>query len=482
MLFNSLIFLIFLPIVFFGYWFVFKNLRVQNFFIVIASYFFYGWWDWRFLILILLTTFTCFTSGILLSRQRSAAARRWICGINIGFNLGLLCFFKYFNFFSENLRILFTQFGYQLDWFTLDVLLPVGISFYTFQAISYPIDVYRGQVKPTKDFIAFTGFISFFPQLVAGPIERSTQLLPQFLKKRTFNYYDAVDGMRQILWGMFKKVVIADNCAFLANKVFENYGNCGSLELIIGACAFSFQIYGDFSGYSDIAVGVAKLFGIRLNMNFHYPYFSRNIAEFWRRWHISLNTWFRDYVYIPLGGGRDGVYKKVRNVFIVFALSGLWHGANWTFIVWGIYCWLLFLPLILFAKNYRYKNIVASNRSLPSFKEIGMMLSNFCLVTIGWIIFRSENLEDGFRYIGRCFSTIGDNYDFTLEKNEFVLAYTALMILVMLVMEWTARKRLFALQVIEGKPLLVRWGTYFAICFFILIFTGQMADFIYFQF
>lgn len=481
MLFNSFEFLIYLPLVFIGYWFIFKRLQIQNIFIVAASYFFYGWWDWRFLLLILFTTLACYCSGVLIGISKQRLRRRWICGINIGINIAILCFFKYFNFFSENLKILFQQFGYQLDWFTLDVLLPVGISFYTFQAISYPIDVYRKKIQPTKNVIAFTAFISFFPQLVAGPIERSTQLLPQFLRKREFDYYTAVQGMRQILWGFFKKIVIADNCAFLANKIFENYQNCNAPILWLGAFLFTFQIYGDFSGYSDIAIGTAKLFGIHLSRNFHFPYFSRDIAEFWRRWHISLNTWFRDYIYIPLGGSRCSKIKIIRNTLIIFLLSGLWHGANWTFIIWGVYHAFLFLPLILLGKNRSNLQFTDNKNILPPIKEITSMIITFLLVVIGWIIFRAENIRDALTYITRCFYA-NDSENSIFAGSNLIIASTLIMILVMQVFDWSQRNKYFGLQIVEKKPLAIRWGTYIMIVFFILIFAGRQEEFIYFQF
>ena len=336
MLFNSFEFLVFLPLVFSGYWFLFKPLRMQNLFIVICSYIFYGWWDWRFLLLIAFTTFCSYASGILLERLEGRRKfQRYVCAANIILNLSILGIFKYYNFFADNMKELLQLFGITPHWTTLDILLPVGISFYTFQALSYTIDVYRRQLRPTHDIVAFFAFISFFPQLVAGPIERATNLLPQFLKPRTFDYGKAVDGMQQILWGLFKKMVVADNCSRLADAIFNNYQHMGSWQLFLGAVFFTFQIYGDFSGYSDIAIGTARLFGINLMKNFNMPYIARDIAEFWRRWHISLTTWFRDYLYIPLGGSREGRWKSIRNTFIIFLVSGFWHGSNWTFIVWG---------------------------------------------------------------------------------------------------------------------------------------------------
>ncbi|MDN3644276.1 MBOAT family O-acyltransferase, partial [Lutimonas halocynthiae] len=336
MLFNSLDFAIFLPIVFVLYWFVTnKNLKLQNLLIVVASYVFYGWWDWRFLSLILFSTLVDYTVGRKLRDENNGSRRLLLLWTSIIVNLGFLGFFKYYNFFLDNFIEAFSFFGYVFKAGSLQIILPVGISFYTFQTLSYTIDVYKKKLEPTKDFIAFAAFVSFFPQLVAGPIERATNLLPQFYKKRTFDSNKAIDGLKQILWGLFKKVVIADNAAQFANEIFNNSGDYSGSTLFLGALFFAFQIYGDFSGYSDIAIGTSRLFGFNLMKNFAFPYFSRDIAEFWRRWHISLSTWFRDYLYIPLGGSRGGLSMKIRNTFIIFIVSGFWHGANWTFIVWG---------------------------------------------------------------------------------------------------------------------------------------------------
>lgn len=363
---------------------MFKPLKWQNFFIVAVSYVFYGWWDWRFLVLIAITSFCSYASGLLLERFEGRRDRqKWVSASNIVLNLLILCAFKYYNFFGENLAALLGNFGIRLDWVTADILLPVGVSFYTFQALSYTIDVYQHKIKPTHDMVAFFAFISFFPQLVAGPIERATNLLPQFLSSRTFNYEKAVDGMRQILWGLFKKMVVADNCATAVNLIFNEYQSLDGFNLFLGAIFFTFQIYGDFSGYSDIAIGTARLFGINLMRNFNFPYFSRDIAEFWRRWYISLTTWFRDYIYIPLGGSRCGKWKAARNTLIIFLVSGFWHGANWTFVCWGAFHALLFLPLLLLGKNRKYTGMVAERKLLPNVKETCQMLLTFLLVVIG---------------------------------------------------------------------------------------------------
>src|SRR5690554_2973016 len=352
MLFNSFDFALFLPIVFILYWFVAnKNIRMQNLLIVVASYVFYGWWDWRFLSLILFSTLVDYLVGVRLGTEDNQAKRKVLLWTSILVNLGFLGFFKYYNFFLDNFIASFSFFGHEISANSLNIILPVGISFYTFQTLSYTIDVYKRKLEPTTDFIAFTAFVSFFPQLVAGPIERATNLLPQFYTKRRFEYAKAVDGMRQILWGLFKKIVIADNSAQIANEIFNNFSDYSGRTLFLGALFFTFQIYGDFSGYSDIAIGTSRLFGFNLKQNFAFPYFSRDIAEFWRRWHISLSTWFRDYLYIPLGGSRGGLWMKIRNTFIIFIVSGFWHGANWTFIVWGALNAIYFLPLLLDRKS-----------------------------------------------------------------------------------------------------------------------------------
>ncbi len=482
MLFNSIQFAIFLPIVFLLYWFVFDRfisksehqLRLQNAFVVVASYVFYGWWDWRFLLLIAFTSFCSWGSGLLIGKAESnKKAKTWMW-LNIILNLGILATFKYYDFFVTEFGQLF---HISTDGLLLKVILPVGISFYTFQALSYSIDVYRGKIEPTTDIIAFFAFISFFPQLVAGPIERATNLLPQFLKKREFDYDTAVDGMRQILWGLFKKIVVADNCAVYVDQVFSNYTNESGSTLLLAAIFFTFQIYGDFSGYSDIAIGTAKLFGIKLMRNFNVPYFSRDIAEFWRRWHISLTTWFRDYVYIPLGGSRVSKAKVIRNTFIIFLVSGLWHGANWTFIVWGAYHALLFLPLILTGKNRKYTNQVAEGRILPTLKELGQMLLTFFLSVFGWVIFRSENIEQAWEYVCRvCNESV-----FTIPEAKENSALF-INIIVLMVVEWLQRGKPHVLDISSIKKGYLRWMVYFGLLFFLFAFGGNATNFIYFQF
>ena len=398
MLFNSIEYVIFLPLFFIGYWFIFKRLKLQNIFVVISSYIFYGWWDWRFLILIAFTTLCSYASGILIERQERRLIQRCICAANITLNLLVLCIFKYFNFFSENFVSLFETFGIKLDWVTLDILLPVGISFYTFQALSYTIDIYQHKMKPTHDMVAFFAFISFFPQLVAGPIERATNLLPQFLKVRTFDYGQAVEGMQQILYGLFKKMVIADNCSRLVDIVFSNYQQLGSIQLFLGAVFFTFQIYCDFSGYSDMAIGLGKMFGFHINENFNYPYIATSIKDFWRRWHISLSTWFKEYLYIPLGVNRRGIFRTVVNKMIVFVCTGVWHGASFNFLFWGIYH-----GFFLMLEEY-----------IPFIGKKGGKLNSFfqhvyalLVVCVGFVFFRADTMKQGCFWIREMFTDFG---------------------------------------------------------------------------
>ena len=478
MLFNSIDFGLFLPIVFVLYWVVANcNLKLQNVLIVLASYFFYGWWDPRFLSLILFSTSVDYMVGIGLLKQENLTKRKILLWISIFVNLGFLGFFKYYNFFLDNFTTAFSFFGMPIKVGMLNIILPVGISFYTFQTLSYSIDVYRRKLEPTKDFVAFAAFVSFFPQLVAGPIERATHLLPQFYKKRKFDYTLAVDGLRQILWGLFKKIVIADNCAEYANLIFNNSESHSGSTLVLGALFFTFQIYGDFSGYSDIAIGTSRLFGFDLMRNFAFPYFSRDIAEFWRRWHISLSTWFRDYLYIPLGGSQGGMNMKIRNTFIIFIVSGFWHGANWTFIVWGFLNAMYFLPLLLANKNRHNLEVVAMGKLLPSVKDFFAILTTFSLTVFAWIFFRADTITHAFSYIRGVFST-------SLLSVPTILPFSLFGLLVFFIaVEWLGRGEQYAIHALGSRskrPL--RWGLYYLIIVLIFFFMGREQEFIYFQF
>ena len=478
MFFNSIDFAIFLPVIFILYWLVAnKNLKLQNFLIVVASYIFYGWWDWRFLSLIIFSTVIDYLIGISLSKQENQNKRKVLLWSSILVNLGFLGFFKYYNFFVDNFITAFSFFGTEINANSLNIILPVGISFYTFQTLSYTIDVYKRKLEPTNDFIAFSAFVSFFPQLVAGPIERATNLLPQFYSKRHFDYPKAVDGMRQILWGLFKKIVIADNCAQYANIIFNNSSEYSGSTLVLGAIFFTFQIYGDFSGYSDIAIGTSRLFGFNLKQNFAFPYFSRDIAEFWRRWHISLSTWFRDYLYIPLGGSRGGTWMKVRNTFAIFIVSGFWHGANWTFIVWGALNAIYFLPLLITNNNRNNLETVAQGKLFPSIKELSFMLLTFGLTVFSWIFFRANNIGHAISYISEIFSSSLFTIPEVRPRNLILL------IMVFVFIEWLGREGQYAIANLGLKwksPL--RYAMYYAIIVAIFWFGGKEQQFIYFQF
>ncbi|WP_179006878.1 MBOAT family O-acyltransferase [Winogradskyella forsetii] len=482
MLFNSIDFAVFLPVVFILYWFFCqKNLKLQNLLIVLASYVFYGWWDWRFLSLIIFSTIVDYSIGVALSKGGSHKKRKLLLWVSILVNLGFLGFFKYYNFFLDNLITAFTFFGTELQASSLKIILPVGISFYTFQTLSYTIDVYREKLTPTKNFIAFSAFVSFFPQLVAGPIERATNLLPQFYTKRKFEYSKAVDGLRQILWGMFKKVVIADNCAEFANEFFNNHTEYGGSGLLLGALFFTFQIYGDFSGYSDIAIGTSRLFGFDLKQNFAFPYFSRDIAEFWRRWHISLSTWFRDYLYIPLGGSKGGTAMKVRNTFIIFIVSGFWHGSNWTFIVWGALNAIYFLPLLLAKKNRSNIGAVAEGQFLPSLKDMVNIASTFLLTVLAWVFFRADSVNHAIEYLIGIFS----KSLFAIPEFENRTHAIEVLILIgfLMLIEWLGRESQYGLEKLGlNWNRNLRMAFYLGIVCLIFLFIGKEQEFIYFQF
>ena len=479
MLFNSIEFAIFLPIVFLLYWFTTKgNFKLQNILLLVSSYFFYGCWDWRFLFLLIFSTLLDYITGIKMYNSTSQNHKKCWFWLSICINLGFLGVFKYYNFFAESFADGLTQMGFRANPWTLNVILPVGISFYTFHGLSYVIDIYNNRVKPERDFINYSVFVCFFPLLVAGPIERATHLLPQLLKKRVFDSDRTVDGLRQILWGLFKKIVIADNCATYVNQIFSNYHSQNGSTLLIGAIFFAFQIYGDFSGYSDIAIGMARLFGIELLRNFAYPYFSRDIAEFWRRWHISLTTWFRDYLYIPLGGSRGGKWKNVRNTLIIFLVSGFWHGANWTFLAWGAFHALFFLPLILFQPKRKNTNPVAEGKMLPSLKELFQMISTFLLVVIGWIFFRSGSIGQAVDYFGRMF----DRSLMEMPVYSVGMSKTIFGIVILMLVEWFQRNKKHGLEIAFIHSHFIKWSVYYVIIAIILEYGANSQSFIYFQF
>ncbi|VBB44610.1 Membrane bound O-acyl transferase MBOAT family protein [uncultured Paludibacter sp.] len=479
MLFNSIQFAVFFPVVFLLYWFATgKKYKIQNILLLISSYYFYGCWNWHFLFLLIFSTGLDYFTGLMMADASNKRKKQIWFWLSVCVNLGFLGVFKYYNFFIDSFADLLATFGLKAHFSTLQVILPVGISFYTFHGLSYVIDIYNNRIKPERNFINYSVFVCFFPLLVAGPIERATHLLPQITKDRVFDYTKAVDGLRQILWGLFKKIVIADNCAIIVNNVFDNYKHQSASNLLLGALLFAFQIYGDFSGYSDIALGTARLLGIELLRNFGFPYFSRDIAEFWRRWHISLTTWFRDYLYIPLGGSRGTKWMSIRNTFVIFLVSGFWHGANWTFITWGAFHAILFMPLLIFGRNRLHTNSVAEGKLFPTFKELAQMIVTFVFVLIGWIFFRAPSLSVASHYIFSLFSLSL----FTLPT--YKLTILGFFIAIFLAVEWIQREKKHGLAQIESlvKYHSIRWAFYVLIILSIIQFGGKSETFIYFQF
>jgi D-alanyl-lipoteichoic acid acyltransferase DltB (MBOAT superfamily) len=477
MVFNSFEFLFFLAIVLGLYWGPLRrSVWGQNLMLLIVSYVFYGWWDWRFLSLLFINSMIDYFSALALQWAKSPAARRFIILISLVSNLGMLGFFKYYNFFADSLVRAFDTVGFHMDLFTLQVILPVGISFYTFQTLSYTLDVYFRKMNAVKDPVVFLAYVSFFPQLVAGPIERAIDLLPQFLVPRTVTWPSVQDGCRLALWGLFKKIVIADGVAAHVDYVFLNCRELDGVSLLIGAFFFSIQIYCDFSGYTDVGIGVAKLMGFELSRNFAYPYFSRNIAEFWRRWHMTLSTWFRDYLYIPLGGSRVSRQRTIINIVITFTLCGFWHGANWTFLVWGFLNGLMFIPLILLNRHQSHKEIVAVDRFFPTWSELAAILGTQSFVLLSWVFFRATSLSHAAAYLACGFSHPWLDLDYSRYTTGLLLCVG------LLTFEWFQRRRRFALD-FESSPLLVRYAAYAGIITMMVELSDHAAvPFIYFQF
>ncbi|KYG77038.1 D-alanyl-lipoteichoic acid acyltransferase DltB (MBOAT superfamily) [Roseivirga ehrenbergii] len=473
MLFNSVEYLIFLPVVFSIYWLLAKRERLQNLFLLFSSYIFYGWWDWRFLGLIIFSSIVDYVIALEIERTDNISLRKSLVLLSIFTNIGILGVFKYYNFFIDSLSAVI---GFNND-LTLSIILPVGISFYTFQTLSYTIDVSRGRLMAERNLVTFFTYVSFFPQLVAGPIERAVNLLPQFKVKRKFEYSLAVDGCRQILWGFFKKMVIADNCAIFVNQIFSGYDSFNGSTLALGAVLFAFQIYGDFSGYSDIAIGTSKLFGIELMKNFNFPYFSRDIPEFWRRWHISLSSWFRDYLYIPLGGSKGRSVFKIRNVILIFVISGIWHGANWTFVFWGFFNAIFFIPFILLNRNRENMDrLVGVGDFWRLVKDWSSMGLTFGFTCIAWVFFRSSSISDAFDYISRIFSTS------FFEKPDIIPLVVLILIMFLLIVEWFQRREEYGFRMQFMRKEL-RWLTYFFVIMLILVFgVFEKTEFIYFAF
>lgn len=484
MLFNSVNFAIFFPIVFFIYWVVLKkNLKWQNIFLMLASYVFYACWDWRFVFLLAFSTFLDFICGLKIFDATTHQKKKLWLLICTLVNIGFLGFFKYYNFFIDSFQEFLQLFGLTPHLHTLQIILPVGISFYTFHGLSYVLDIYYGRIKPTRNIVDYSLFVSFFPLLVAGPIERATHLLPQVERPRTFSYSKAKDGVKQILWGLFKKVVIADGTAEFVDLAFDNTSDYSGWVLLVGAILFAFQIYGDFSGYTDIALGVARLLGFELLQNFKFPYFSRDIAEFWRRWHISLSSWFKDYLYIPLGGSKKGLPTTIRNTFIIFLVSGFWHGANWTFLAWGGLHALYMMPLVIWRKNRQHIAVVAQGKCLPSFVDMGQMLLTFTLVVLAWVFFRAESMHHAFFYLSRIPESFFATSPLIVPSIKIKMIVYALMVCFMLLIEWKGREDRHALENLGNNwSRFFRLTFYYLIVIFLFLFAGGGQNFIYFQF
>ena len=481
MLFNSIHFIFFLPIIFLGYWLLNKKeLRLQNAFLLVASYYFYSCWDWRFVFLLAFSTLLDYYSGIVIHNSSAQKAKKTWLFISIFINLGFLAYFKYYNFFINSFAELLQSFGFNPNFALLNIVLPVGISFYTFHGLSYVIDIYYDRIKPTTNWINYFLFVSFFPLLVAGPIERATHLLPQIERRRNFSYSQSIDGLKQILWGFFKKIVIADNCAQYADMIFNDSHSYSGSTLVLGALFFAFQIYGDFSGYSDIALGTARLFGFELLKNFNFPYFSRDIAEFWRRWHISLSSWFKDYLYIPLGGSKGGNWMKVRNTFIIFIVSGFWHGANWTFIVWGALNAFFIIPSIILKSNRNNLDIVAKGKLLPTVKEFFQIILTFGLTCFAWIFFRADSIHSAVSFIGDIFSRSLFKFPQLPKASLLIL----LLVGFFMIIEWLGREQNYAIEKLFSRfPSFGKWLIYSVLLFLIgLYMQTNETSFIYFQF
>jgi alginate O-acetyltransferase complex protein AlgI len=479
MTFTTLTFLIFLVIVFALYWGL-RNRIAQNLLLVIASYCFYAWWDWRFCWLMLASSLLDYFAGLALDKSERQKRRRVILAIAMVGNLGMLGYFKYFNFFAENLSASAAALGWRLDMPTLRIVLPVGISFYTFQTMSYSIDIYRREARATRNLIDYLAYVSFFPQLVAGPIERGRNLLPQFAHARQFDYAKATDGLRQMLWGFLKKMIVADNLAPVVDKAFANPGFYGGAELLAATIFFAVQIYCDFSAYSDIASGTARLFGFGLMRNFSTPYFSESPREFWRRWHISLSTWFRDYVYLPLGGGRVTRTRKAFNVMTTFILSGFWHGATWNFVAWGALHGTAVLPQMLSTASTR------DTRTAHPAVRAAKILGVFILVCIGWVFFRAATLSDALlvlRKIAPAPFQLHHWFTMYFFADESPMGHSVVLAVILLfIVEWVQRERRHPLE-IQTWPTLGRWALYFGATALLLFFgTYSSSPFIYFQF
>ena len=464
MLFNSIDFAIFLPLVFGAFWLLPNRSDWQNGTLLLASLVFYGWWDYRFLSLILFSTIVDFTIGQQIQRTNAQGKRKMLLGISLFTNLGLLGFFKYFNFFQNSFIQAFTFFGHDLEGFSLTIILPVGISFYTFQTLSYTIDVYRKEMTPVRKFIDFATFVTFFPQLVAGPIERAKKIIPQLQASRIFDYQQAKSGLHLIIFGLFRKIVIADNLGIYVDRIWQYPNAITPYMVVLASVFFSVQIYMDFSGYSRIARGVAQLFGIKLMVNFNYPYKSTSFSEFWSRWHISLSTWFRDYLYIPLGGNRRGPKRTLINLCLVFTISGLWHGADWSFVLWG------FMHFLLLTSERFIK--LPKTKMMHFLKWVNVLF----MVNLTWILFRADTIANAWVFIRQLFKyqpLLG--YDSLTFQSPFLLALNLFLVLSLPLLLMIER-RFYDFKIWQQNVLLI------GLLLFTSMFLTTGETFIYFQF
>lgn len=481
MLFNSLSFLIFFVVIFIVYYFPLKgNTKAQNVLLLIASYFFYGYASWRMLPLLIVSTVIFYGLGLWINGCKNDKTSSALTTIGVVLGVGILLYFKYLNFFIDSFASMLGSFGLQTNWHSFNIIMPLGVSFFTFKLISYVVEIHRGKVEPTKDFVAFATYISFFPCILAGPIDR-----PQFICKikssRTFNYSLAVDGSRQVLWGLFKKVVIADSLVGYVNNVWADIPGSSGSTLLMSAILYSFQLYTDFSGYSDMAIGIGKLLGFRIARNFNYPFFATNVAEYWRRWHMSLTSWLTDYVFMPLNiKFRDlGKLGIISAIIINMVIVGLWHGANWTFAVFGLYHGLLFIPIILSGAFYKKNKLKTTKHGFPVFQQFRKMVLTFLLVTLGLIIFRAENMGQAVHYLTAMVTN--KFFDASMLQGKQQLCF----VLLLLFIEWLQRDKQHALQFADIKPFkyrLVRWSVYYVILLVIFKYAGSSQTFVYFQF
>jgi alginate O-acetyltransferase complex protein AlgI len=481
MLFHTSTFLVFFLTVFALHWWVLKReVKWQNALLLASSYFFYGCWDWRFVALLVFSTLLDFITGIKIGDSKSERARKIWLWTSVGINVGLLGVFKYYDFFALSFAEAVGHFGWKVDVVTLQLILPVGISFYTFHGLSYVLDIYHRRIEPDRNLVDYALFVSYFPLLVAGPIERATHLLPQLKRARQFNSAQAVEGLRIFLWGLVKKVLIADNCGIIADAIYADPTQWNAPTLWLGVAMFTIQVYGDFSGYSDMAQGVSRIFGIELIRNFNYPYFATSIAEYWKRWHLSLTGWFRDYVYFPLGGSRGSKWKQARNIFIIFLLSGFWHGANWNYVGWGFVNACYFIPGIIRGKREVWYQKYLTNGLLGRVLELALIVSTFIQIMLSLVVFRNTSISNMLVYMRNMFVGAWESI-----PGEKLIGFNKTILLVgfFFLVEWFSRHKEHPFAQLHDKfsrP--IRWVIYYIVLILLAWFAGHQQQFIYFQF